>query len=163
MLKCDSATIEQNKKAIETCIKHGLRVVGSVIFSSPTETPQDMEDTIKFIDYARKAGADRIWSNVMTPLPGTEIWEIAKEKNKVNTEMNFELLDFQASDNPLLLDESINKKYFKRIYLKGRRHLYYFKWRKLFSMLKNKPFYTILLALFYPWEYIKKALIPWEE
>ena len=162
-LKGGSVGVEQNKRAIDICIKHDLEVIGSLIFASPTETLEDMKDSIKFIDYSKKAGASRIWSCIMTPFPGTKIWEIAKERGKVKDEMNFNILSQQAVDNPLLLDDTIDKKVFKQLFFHAREHLHYYKWGRLLSMLKNSPFRTIKFILCEPWKYLKKGLIASEE
>lgn len=162
-LKCGSVSVEQNKKAIAICVKHRLKVVGSLIFGSPTETLEEMRDTIKLIDYTKKIGADRIWSFVMTPFPATKIWEIAKERGSVSDEMNFDKLNHQTVDEPLLLEKSIDRSDFKKIFCEGRRHLHYYKWKKLFSMLMNNPFNTILLIIISPWQYIKRGLVASQE
>lgn len=117
-LKAGSVSVEQNKNAIKMCRKHGLKVVGSLIFGSPGETVEDMERTIEFIDFTKQAGADRIWSFVMTPFPGTQIWEVAKSRGKVSEDMDFSMLSHQAVDNPLCLDEDIDKESLKKFFIK---------------------------------------------
>lgn len=152
-LKGDNVTVEQNRNAIRTCVKHGMKVQGSVIFGSPTETLEDMQKTLDFIDFAHTVGANRIWSFVMTPFPATKMWEIAKEKDVVNDDMDWSLLTHNALDNPLLLDSSVNKDKFKKIFLRGRKKLNRFKWNKAISFLKSDPIsavaYFISLAFLY--------------
>lgn len=162
-LKCESVTVKQNEQAVATCARHGLKVVGSLIFASPGETLAEMRDTIAFIDYTKKAGADRIWSFVMTPFPGTRIWEIAKERGKVSDDMDFDLLSHQAVDNPLLLDATIEKEAFQQVFNEGRKHLHYYKWKKVFSMFRNSPLRTIVLVFSSPWEHLKRGLSPAKE
>jgi len=162
-LKAGSVSVEQNKNAIKICRKHGLKVVGSLIFGSPGETVEDMEKTIEFIDFSKKAGADRIWSFVMTPFPGTQVWEVAKNRGKVNEDMDFGMLSHQAVDNPLCLDESIGKEVFKKIFYKGRAHMNYYKWKKLWSMLKKHPMRTANMILHEPLEYLKKVFTKYKE
>lgn len=155
-LKNETVTVEHNKKAIETCVRYGFKVVGSLIFGSPGETIEDMHQTIEFIKFTKKAGADRIWSFVMTPFPATKIWDIAKERRKVSEDMDFDLLSHYAVDNPLLLDETIDKKEFKKIFYQASSHLNYYKWKKLRSLLRNDPIRTFKLILKNPFDYLKR-------
>ena len=123
MLKGGTVTIEQNKNAILLGKKYGFRVFGSLIFGSPTETLKDMDDTIKFIDFAVKNKIDGLWTFVMTPFPSTPIWEIAKKRSKVSDNMNWKLLSHQSIDNPLLLDKNIKLDDFKEKIFTARRKL----------------------------------------
>jgi anaerobic magnesium-protoporphyrin IX monomethyl ester cyclase len=160
-LKCDSVTVEQNQKAIRTCVKHGLKVVGSVIMGSPTETLEEMGDTISFIEYTKAAGADRIWSFVTTPFPGTKMWEIARARGKVDEEMDFDTLSLsdRAIENPLLLDEAISPEAFKRVFLEGRRRLHYYKWKKLLALLRDNPVATLKLGMSSPGTHLKRMFL----
>ena len=97
--------------------------------------------------YLIKIKVNNIWSFILTPYPGTEVWEIAKERGKVNDEdMDWDSLSLQNVDNPLLLDDSVDKEEFKKVFLEGRKKLKYFKWQKIrrdllsghvLSMLRN--------------------------
>jgi len=122
MLK-QNVSIEQNKEAILLGKKYGFMVFGSLIFGSPTETLEEMDDTIKFIDFAVKNRIDGLWTFVMTPFPGTPIWDIAKERGKVSEHMNWKLLSHQSIKNPLLLDKNIKLNDFKERIFSARRKL----------------------------------------
>ena len=150
-----NVTVEQNRNAIRTCVKYGMKVQGSVIFGSPTETVEDMQKTLEFLDFAYNNGADRIWSFVMTPFPATKIWEIAKERGKVSDDMDWKLLSHEAIDNPLLLDPAIDIEDFKKIFFEGRRRLNRFKWNKIFSFLKSDPISTVTYFLSNPFKYTR--------
>ncbi len=45
-LKAGSASVKQNKEAIMICKRHNLTVLGAVIFGSPGETIEEMNETI---------------------------------------------------------------------------------------------------------------------
>lgn len=154
-LKGGNVTVEQNKNAIKTCVKHKIKVQGSVIFGSPTETLEDMQKTLDFIDFAYVEGANRIWSFVMTPFPATKMWEIAKERGVVSDNMNWSLLSHESIQNPLLLESTINIDDFKKIFLSGRRKLNRFKWNKVFSFLKSDPLSSIVFFMSRPFLYMK--------
>lgn len=158
-LKGGNVTVEQNQYAIKTCVKHGLKVQGSVIFGSPTETLEDMKKTLNFIDFAHANGANRIWSFVMTPFPATEMWEIAKARNAVNDDMDWGLLSHDALKNPLLLDPSVEKDKFREIFLQGRRKLNRFKWNKVVSFIKSDPLSAVTYFMSMAFLYLKAILL----
>lgn len=143
-LKAGSVTLEDTHKAILTCKKHGLFVAGSLIFGGPGETLEDMRDTLKLIDFMIDNGVDNVWSFVMTPFPGTEIWKIAKERGKVNDiDMNWNLLSHQNMDIPLLLDDCIAIGDFKNIFLQSRIKQQHFRWKKIKYDVLHNPFSLI--------------------
>lgn len=131
-LKAGSVTLDDIHKAILICKKHGLLIGGSLIFGGPGETLDDMKDTLKLIDFMIDNNVDNVWSFVMTPFPGTEIWEIAKERGKVNDlNMDWNLLSHQNLNNPLLLDDNLSIDDFKKIFLQSRIKQQHFRWSKI--------------------------------
>lgn len=110
MLK-GGVAVEDNKKAIQLARESGFQVYGSLILGSPTETIEEMRDTINFIDYAKENGVDSLWAFVMTPFPGTEMWEIAKKRGKVSDDMGWSTLHLHNSDDPLLVDDEMREEF----------------------------------------------------
>lgn len=137
LLKDDRCSVEDNKNAIITCVRHGLKVQGSVIFGSPGEKLEDMYKTVDFLRFAHENGANRIWSFVMTPFPGTKMWQIALERGKVSNNMDWRLLSHQNISRPLLLDDDISVNEFEKVFMEGRKVLNSFKWQKVFSFLQD--------------------------
>ena len=70
-------TIEQNANAIKQCKKYGIFVDGSFMIGLPTETTQEMYDTINFI---KKYRPDSVDIKVYKPYPSTELAEYAIQK-----------------------------------------------------------------------------------
>ncbi len=150
-LKKNTTTVEKNRNAILMCKKYGFRVFGSLIFGSPTETIAEMRESIDFIRFAKQNGADGIWCFVMTPFPGTEMWEVAKQREKVSdTDMNWDILTHQNIDNPLLLDESIDKKEFKNVFLEAREELNYFRIKYIKQNIRSDISGTAKTAIMHP-------------
>ena len=118
-----------------------------------------MRDTIDFIEYTKKAGADRIWSFVATPFPATQMWQTATERGKVSDDMNFDMLTHGAADAPLLLDDSIDPKAFKQLFFESKKHEHYYKWKKFFTFLRNDPLRTFKLACSAPWPLIRRMFV----
>lgn len=115
-LKGDNITVEDHKKAIHLCNEYGFKVYGSLIFGSPSETIEDMNKTLQFIDFTLKNNCHKVWAFVMTPLPGTPLWDIAKQRGKVNDNMDWDMLDLNSCENPMFLEPDVDPKEFKKIF-----------------------------------------------
>jgi anaerobic magnesium-protoporphyrin IX monomethyl ester cyclase len=73
-------TVEQNRKAVELCNKAGLIPAGSVMIGNPTETIQDVRATQQFL---REIDTKSIGVSITTPFPGTELWNLCKERKLI--------------------------------------------------------------------------------
>jgi len=80
LLKKDSATVEQNQKAIDLTKKADLRIFGNFMIGTQGETKKEILETRKFIltNYAK---LDYYQVYPTTPYPGTAIWDICKKEN----------------------------------------------------------------------------------
>lgn len=123
-LKKGTVTMEQNKDALLLAKKYGFDVEGCFIVGSPHETREDMMKTYHFI---KRYPIDSFGVQVMTPLPGTEMWKMAKERGSVSDAMDFDrLFDFNPIvyiDNydqykDFLMTEEVSKEDFLKIYRK---------------------------------------------
>ena len=83
-LKGGNVSVADAYKAIAVLRKHGIAVNASFIIGSPHETRQQMMDTYKFI---RKSGLSLFDFSILTPYPGTPIWEYAKKMGAVSDDM----------------------------------------------------------------------------
>jgi radical SAM superfamily enzyme YgiQ (UPF0313 family) len=77
MLKKNTVTVKQNSDAIKICKSVGFRVLGNFIIGSPTETLNEINDTKRFI---LTHNMDTVHVHLAAPFPGTELWDICKEK-----------------------------------------------------------------------------------
>jgi anaerobic magnesium-protoporphyrin IX monomethyl ester cyclase len=130
-LKRDTVTVEQNKKAIQLFRKHKIGIQGSVVFGSPGETIEDMYTTLDFIDYCYSQGVERLWAFVLTPFPGTELWQ--------DRFSDWDRLAMQDDDNPLLLDKSVDIKEFHKVFRLAQDKIKKFRYRKVGMFIKNSP------------------------
>jgi radical SAM superfamily enzyme YgiQ (UPF0313 family) len=71
-------TVEQNAKAVEQCKKYGIFVEGSFMIGLPTETPQELQQTINFIE---KNKLDNVFTKVYKPYPSTELYDYCIKNN----------------------------------------------------------------------------------
>lgn len=157
-LKKESVTVEMNKNAILLCKKYGFYAYGSLIYGSPGETIEDMEKTNEFIDFAIKNKARYMWSFIATPFPNTLFWEIALKRGKVTNGMDWNVLSHHNLDNPLLLDENIDKEEFKRVFLKGRKKLTKLKIRLIKEFIIKNPIKASKMVVTEPFYYFPRII-----
>jgi len=70
-------TVEKAFKAMEILKRHGIRVLGSFIIGALNETREMIKETIKF---ARKLNPQLSQFSILTPYPGTRLYERVKDK-----------------------------------------------------------------------------------
>lgn len=83
-LKGGSASIEGNLRAIRIAKEHGMKIGGSFMIGMPGETVDDIEETRRFIVDNELDNAEIY---LCKPLPNTEIWDYALEKDLVSEDM----------------------------------------------------------------------------
>lgn len=112
-LKKNTTTVEQNMKAIQTSKKYGFRIHGYLMVGSPIETKEDMMMTINFIKNNPISTIDLC---ITTPLPGTELWEYAKQRGLVSDDMDWDNLVLKNEKNNILVIEKMTRKEFFELY-----------------------------------------------
>ncbi|MFH1257088.1 MAG: radical SAM protein [Candidatus Diapherotrites archaeon] len=70
-------TLEQVKTAVKLCNEYNLKTRGYFIIGAPTETLEEIEQTISF---AKSLDIEEATFSLLNPLPGTFIEEMSKEK-----------------------------------------------------------------------------------
>ncbi|MFH1638667.1 MAG: radical SAM protein [Candidatus Woesearchaeota archaeon] len=115
-------SVEDHKRAIALCKKHGFTVSGSFLLGCPHETKEDMEMTIRFI---RQNPLDQMNVNQLIPMPRTKIWEYAKYEGLVNDSFDFAINNlsklFVHQYNPnLILSKEVTEKEFHSIFFKAQ-------------------------------------------
>ena len=91
-----NVTVEDNWTAIELLKDAGIQASGDFIIGAPQETEQEMMETYDFI---RKSRIDFVTINVFSPLPGTPVWETAKEKNLVSDDLDWSRVSFKFNSD----------------------------------------------------------------
>lgn len=142
---------EQIQKAVKILKKYGIVCKCFLIFGHIGETKEDMKETIKL---TVKINPDEIVVGVMTPWPGTEVYNLALKK-----EEGLELIthDYKLYDKwfgKAMINKNISLKelnslrneVYLRLYLQNRRFFDFLKFiwttrkpisRKLWSLLKS--------------------------
>lgn len=124
-----NATLEMAEKAISAVRKHGIEVHASFMIGNLGETKKTINDTIKF---ARQFDFDNVTFFITAPLPGTHLYEVAKEKGHIGKETKWEEFAPLTKTRPILVQENLTeeeliyyqKKAFRKFYLRPKYILY---------------------------------------
>jgi radical SAM superfamily enzyme YgiQ (UPF0313 family) len=91
-------TVQDNQRAVDTFHRHGINVTGFFVIGSPQETRAEIEQTLEFV---RSAPLHRIEAYLLTPLPGTAVWEYALERGILDVnDVPWEKLYIDSPDDP---------------------------------------------------------------
>lgn len=135
-LKGDAFSVEKNGLAVEALRRHGIHAHGSFILGSPAETPETIEDTLRFI---RRTPLSIFNIYVLTPLPGTPVWAMAEEAGLVGETMDWSRLaiDFQSNwRQAILLPGNLSREEIYRAY----RRLRNLRARRMLASIWTHPF-----------------------
>lgn len=122
-LKGAGITVEQNRRAVALLRSNGIMANASFVIGAPDETEAEIMDTLKFI---RSSGLGLFDVYVLTPFPGTPVWEIAISRGLVSdgADMDWSRLNvnFEVSpDKAIILSEKLTRSEIVRLYGKFRR------------------------------------------
>lgn len=95
-LKGDTINVKDHMRAIRLFKKYGVEPSASFIIGSPEETREEIMQTFRFIKDSKLRG---FGIYVLTPFPGTPIWEYAKEKGWVSEKMDWSTLNVEFMEN----------------------------------------------------------------
>ena len=96
-LKSGSATLATNEKALDMGGQVGMTMMGTFIFGTPTETLEEMKQTLNWALTHPKLKLMFVYT--MTPYPGTKVWELCLRKGLLPGKVNYEILIPNASTN----------------------------------------------------------------
>lgn len=113
-LKNNSVSVADNKRAVRLCRKYGITTSSGFITGTPGETVAELRKTYNFM---RKNPLDNTQIYILTPYPGTKMWEIAARRRLVSRDMDFgrlfvqlpapSILDFFRKSKPSLIENRI--------------------------------------------------------
>lgn len=140
-LKGNTITVEQNKKAVEYMKKQGIRCSAGIIIGSPTETREEILDTLRFV---KESKLDSFYVFTLTPLPGTPVWDYALKRGLVSNDMDWDKLRIEFGEIPdraIVLSETLTRDELFELY-------------RLFE--KEKWIRDFKINIFYPLKYLIK-------
>jgi len=122
-LKAGNVTVEDNRNAVRMIKKYGMLVGGSFIIGSPQEGREDIQKTL---DLIKELDLDGISFYVLTPFPGTPVWEYAKSRGLVSEQMDWERLnvDFGShTHDAVIVSEKLSREEITTLYWKLKRYV----------------------------------------
>jgi len=125
-------TLEQVKKAVKILKDVGIQVLGSFIIGFIQDTKKTIKETIKF---AKNLNLDYAQFSILTPYPGTPIFDYAKKNNMLLTE-NWSRY---TAIEPIIKIKEVSEKEIKAL-LKEAYITFYLRPRIIIEWLKNKQF-----------------------
>ncbi len=116
-LKPQVADVAQNERAVRILNGHGILTNAGIIIGSPDETKEEIMETLAWI---KRSGLDMFEVLLLTPLPGTLVWEEAMERNLVSYDMDWSRLDLRADEiagsQPVVVSKVLGKEEMLEIY-----------------------------------------------
>lgn len=85
-LKGGSITVSDNERAVKLCRRYGITTSSGFITGTPGETTEELQETFEFIE---NNPLDNTQVYILTPYPGTKLWETAKNMKMVYPGMDF--------------------------------------------------------------------------
>jgi len=125
--------VKDNIRTIKLCHKYGIAVASGLIVGSPGEKIKDLKKTYETM---KKYPMDNTQIYILTPYPGTKIWNYAEKLGLVSLEMDMNKLFVEIPLRSLLLFWKKNKFDFlnERVFLNTK-------------MQSNKEYMNLILKL----------------
>jgi anaerobic magnesium-protoporphyrin IX monomethyl ester cyclase len=120
-LKCGSVFVKDNFNAISLLKKYKIKAIASFVIGSPEETLEQLEDTYNFIKTSK---LDLFDTYVLTPLPGTPVWNEALNRGLVSENMDWSKLNVNFHANPeeaIILSKKLSHQEMIKVYKKFSR------------------------------------------
>jgi radical SAM superfamily enzyme YgiQ (UPF0313 family) len=131
-LKGTSVSVEDNRNAVEILKDAGIQANASFVIGSPGETEDEIMETYDFI---KKSRLDFVDIYVLTPYPGTPVWDQAVERGLVHDQMDWSRLNVNFEVNwksAVIMSEILTREQLVSIYRRFRR-------MRFFRMLRALP------------------------
>ena len=114
-------TIAQIHKAVEMTKKSGISPYGGFMLGYPTETCETIEDTIKL---ARTVGVDGATFTVVTPFPGSQLYDYCEEKGLLRTH-NLEQFNYASPANGIIALKDVTNEELIKLYEHAHVEFYF--------------------------------------
>lgn len=121
--KKSTVTVKDNYNAVRLANKYGILVNAGVVIGSPDETRKEILDTLRMV---KTVGLNYFEPYILTPLPGTPIWELAKKKGLVNdVNMDWGKLDVmfgESYEDAIILSETLSREELYNLFKKFKSY-----------------------------------------
>lgn len=113
-------TVEEGIQAVKWTKELGMEVVGLFIIGLPYETGKTIRKTI---DIAKKSNVDYAQFSILVPLPGSEVWDMAKEGQLLRI-ISPGWENFGRYGEPIIRLKDVTDKELSRYFVKAYREFY---------------------------------------
>lgn len=114
-------TMDMVRRTVGLSKSNGLRVRAFFMLGLPGETEETMRETI---DFAKSLALDVAVFHVTTPLPGTELYQVAGERGELSRELDWDKYLMFSTDDPPYVTSGISKSLLKEYHRKAYREFY---------------------------------------
>jgi len=139
--------LEKVEEGVKIMRKAGIKVRGTFMLGIPTETE---EETLQTINFAKKLNLDFAKFNIITPYPGTELYEMAKERGLVGDDTWSRLIPgigFSEAE-PVFVPEGRDPKELKAKQQRAAK-AFYFRPRPIWNLASNIRSFNNFKRYFY--------------
>jgi len=116
-LKGRNISVTDHINALKMLRNYGIKPHVSFIIGSPKERREDILQTLKFVKESRLTSFDIY---VLTPFPGTPVWDYAKARNLVSEEMNWDILNVnfgESHSDAIIMSEKLTREEIYKLFL----------------------------------------------
>ena len=108
ILKSGQVSVEKNRQAIEILREHKIHQVATFIIGSPGETREEILMTYRFI---KETKLDYFDVFILTPFPGTQVWQEAQQRGLVSADMDWGKLNqtFSKPDEAIIVSDQVGR------------------------------------------------------
>lgn len=132
-------SVADNYRAVLTIKRHGISVFGSFIIGAPQE---DRADILKTLDFIKNSGLDDFGVYVLTPFPGTPVWDYAESRGLVGPGMDWRLLDVdfgRSHEYAVILSEMLDRGEIYRLWKRFARYRSLRRWKDIARRVIRDP------------------------
>lgn len=114
-LKCGTVTVQQNARSLPLAHNAGILMGGSIIFGTPTETLEEMKQSLKWFE--QQDHLKFVGFNTLIPYPETPLWKMAKRRGLLPEKVDYTKLAFPLFLNEnYLIDKAVDWKHYIRFF-----------------------------------------------
>ncbi len=113
-----TVTVKQNYESVKLANKYNILVNTGFVIGSPDETKDEILDTLRLAH----TNLNHFEPYILTPLPGTKVWEYAKSRGLVSDDMDFDKLNTFDVKDSIILSETLSKEEIFELYKKFKEY-----------------------------------------
>lgn len=126
--------INDIRRAGEACVKHGIRLIASVVLGLDDDTEEDIK---RSVDFAKDIHAYQLQPAVLTPYPGTPVYKQMVAENRMIDDLNWSSYDMMSV---VFQPKNMSPWNLQELFYKMGKYFYDFKTSKLIGKLFGREY-----------------------